>query len=126
MLDKEDLLSSSFAPLDEGAPNQSTQDDPSNNTQQQQQQPPQPDRDVKATTSAQDIFEADRPIPATPPITRSKRCNSPKVTPKRKVSKISVRTLDTPKPSKLANTFINNTPVCRSSRLPKPNPKYSA
>ena len=61
--DEDDLPPSSFTPRDEDAPNQSIQDDqaptnPPNNTQQNQQQPPQPVQDVKATTSAQDTYEA--------------------------------------------------------------------
>ena len=100
------------------------------------QQPTQPNKDDTPTMSAQDNFEANRPLAGTPPITRSKSLSSPykilvhtpeprKIMPKSKVFKIPVCTPDTVNPKTLANTPNNNTPLRRSSQLPKPNPKFS-
>ena len=77
-LEEEDMPPGSFAPCEEEAPNQCSQasqalDNPPNPTQQ----PSQPNQQNKPTTTAQDRFEAKRPILATPPTTRSKSRNSP-------------------------------------------------
>ena len=58
---------SSFAPCDEEAPNQFSQASQApNNPPYTTQQPSQPNQEDKPTISAQDRYEGNKPIPATP------------------------------------------------------------